>query len=364
LYADRFANALYAFDDRTYTTQDRPSSFGSFYKDDTQGAILEYGHAFGSAHALKATAQYKHDRHRENNLGEPRRTTRDQTLSVGVEDVYQLSPKLSVLPGLGFNHRRSLRADHYQAAAGETTAFPASRNGALNAQVAVHYAPAGRHFLHASVARKSRFPTIKDRYSYRLGMALPNPGLKAEWATHYEAGYRGATAGGITLQTSVFLSHLTDVIQQVNEVQPSLFQLQNAGRAVFYGGEFSARSPLLPALQTEVQYSFVQRENRSRPELKFTDVPAHKVFWSAQYDYRQRASLWASFEYNAPRYSTSYGTRASDYGLAHLKASVKLYRFVSLEGGVNNALDKHYALVEGFPEEGRNYFVNLVITHL
>ncbi len=184
-------------------------------------------------------------------------------------------------------------------------------------------------------------------------MALPNPDLKAEWATHYEAGYRGATAGGITLQTSLFLSRLTDVILQVNEVQPNLLQLQNAGRAVFYGGEFSAHYPIMPALQTGVQYSFVQRENRTRPELKFTDVPAHKVFWSAQYDYRQRASLWASFEYNAPRYSTSYGTQASDYGLVNFKASVQVHRLVTLEGGVSNALDKNYALVEGFPEEGK-----------
>ena len=364
LYSDWFANALHAFDDRTYTTQDRPSSFQSFYKDDTYGAILEYGHAFGTTHALKATAQYKHDRHRENNLGEPRRTTRDQTLSVGVEDVYRLGAKLSVLPGVSFNHRRTLRADHYNAPTGEITGFPAGGNGALNAQVAVHYALTEWQQLQASVARKSRFPTIKDRYSYRLGMALPNPGLKAEWATHYEASYRGATAGGITFQTSLFLSRLTDVIQQVNEVQPNLFQLQNAGQAVFYGGEFSATYPVLPALQTGVQYSFVQRENRTRPELKFTDVPPHKVLWHAQYDYRQRASLWASFEYNAPRYSTSYGTKASDYGLVNLKASAKVYRFISLEGGINNALDKSYALVEGFPEEGRNYFLNLVISNL
>jgi iron complex outermembrane receptor protein len=56
--------------------------------------------------------------------------------------------------------------------------------------------------------------------------------------------------------------------------------------------------------------------------------------------------------------------RASDYGLVNLKASAKIYRWIALEGGVNHVLDKHYALVEGFPEEGRNYFVNLVINHL
>jgi iron complex outermembrane receptor protein len=48
----------------------------------------------------------------------------------------------------------------------------------------------------------------------------------------------------------------------------------------------------------------------------------------------------------------------------NFKASVQVHRLVTLEGGVNNALNKNYALVEGFPEEGRNYFVNLVISNL
>ncbi|WP_165389828.1 hypothetical protein [Cecembia calidifontis] len=33
------------------------------------------------------------------------------------------------------------------------------------------------------------------------------------------------------------------------------------------------------------------------------------------------------------------------------------------QGGVNNLLDRNYALMEGFPEAGRNYFLNLAFTH-
>jgi iron complex outermembrane receptor protein len=45
------------------------------------------------------------------------------------------------------------------------------------------------------------------------------------------------------------------------------------------------------------------------------------------------------------------------------KASVKLYRFVSAEGGVNNLFDANYCLVEGFPEAGRVFFINLVFNY-
>ena len=65
-------------------------------------------------------------------------------------------------------------------------------------------------------------------------------------------------------------------------------------------------------------------------------------------------------EYNSKRYSTSYGTIAGEYLLLNTRASVKLWRYFSLEGGVNNILDKNYATTEGYPEPGRNYFVNFV----
>lgn len=116
LFYDRFKNLLSAFDDNTYSTQKRGSSFNSYYNDDTRGGSIEYGNRLGDRHNLKASFHYKHDRHRENNLGEPVRTFIDQTLSVGVEDVYRLSSHLSLVPGVSYNSRRSLRAENYESA--------------------------------------------------------------------------------------------------------------------------------------------------------------------------------------------------------------------------------------------------------
>jgi len=49
--------------------------------------------------------------------------------------------------------------------------------------------------------------------------------------------------------------------------------------------------------------------------------------------------------------------------LVNAKASVKLYKSISAEAGLNNIFDSNYSLVEGFPEAGRNFFVNLVFSH-
>jgi iron complex outermembrane receptor protein len=67
----------------------------------------------------------------------------------------------------------------------------------------------------------------------------------------------------------------------------------------------------------------------------------------------------AGGEYNSSRYSTSYGTRAGAYSLFNGLVSDHVWKYFSVEGGVNNIFDRDFALVEGYPEPGRNYFVSL-----
>ncbi|WP_228466990.1 TonB-dependent receptor plug domain-containing protein [Adhaeribacter swui] len=364
VYYDQFRNLLKAFDDKTYTTQNRPSSFQSFYHDDTYGAAVEYHRNWPEKHALKAALQYKNDQHQEYNLGEPERTFRDYTASLGIEDTYQITDKLTLLPGISLNLRHSLEAQNYNATTKEITDLPENENYAFNAQVGVLYQLTAQQRLSFSVARKSRFATIKDRYSYRMGAAIPNPDLKAETALHYEASYQATFQEKWQVVANLFYSRIQDVIQQVNNVQPNIFQLQNTGKAAFSGAEFSAQYPILTDWKAGGQYSYLHRVNRSNKDLKFIDAPEHKVLVFSSYTYQDRGGLTASAEYNSSRYSTSYGIKSAGFTLLNLRAQVKVYRGVSVEGGVNNLFDKNYTLVEGFPEAGRNYFVNLVFSNL
>jgi len=364
LYYDKFGNLLSAFDDNTYTTQKKGSSFQSIYKDDTYGGSLEYNNQLSTTHFLSASAQFKNDRHKEYNIGEPIRTTRDYTASVGLEDSYQVNEQLVLLPGIGVNLRSSLEAQNYNSATKEITNHPKNDNYAFNAQLGAVYQLNEQHKLNASVARKTRFATIKDRYSYRMGTALPNPDLKSEAALHYETGYSGTFINRIQVGASLFYSRITDAIMQVSNVQPNVSQLQNTGKAEFYGSEFSANYMILNGWNAGAQYSYLHRANLSNKGLKFTDAPDHKVLVSSGYQFKNIASVLASMEYNSSRYSTSYGTKASEFAVANFSARVKGYRWISIEAGVNNAFDKNYAISEGFPEAGRNYFVNLVFNNL
>lgn len=360
LYYDTFVNQLFSYDDTTYTAQTKGYAFQSYYNDYTLGGNAEFETRFGNSNVLKTSVQYKRDVHRENDLNEPVQSYVDNTLSVGLENTYQITPALAVIPGVSFNLRNSSEAQEYNATTKELTNFADSKNNAVNAQLGLFWDISTNHSLKGSVARKTRFATIKDRYSYRMGQAIPNPDLGAEVAVNFDLGYTGKVAEKLSLQASVFRSNINDIIQQVDNVQPGRFQLQNAGKASFTGAEAGFDYKVVSPLTIGSNYTYIKRKNKTNPNILFTNVPDHKVFAYADVTFLKNANLLASVEYNSKRNSTSYGTVAGAYTLVNAKASVRIYKFVSAEAGLNNIFDRNYSLVEGFPEAGRNFFVNLV----
>lgn len=363
LYYDTFVNQLFSYDDTTYTKQTKGYAFQSFYNDYTVGGNAEFESRAITNNILKFNVQYKRDVHRENDLGEPVQSYADNTVSVGVENTYQITPALAVVPGVSFNLRNSSQAQEYNATTKALTDFADSKNNAVNAQVGVFWDVTANHSLRGSVARKTRFATIKDRYSYRMGQAIPNPDLGAEVAVNYDISYKGKVASKLNLEASIFRSDINDIIQQVDNVQPGRFQLQNAGKALFQGAEFGFDYLIINGLTLGSNYSYIKRKNETNPAILFTNVPNHKIFAYADYSFRKSANILLSTEHNSSRNSTSYGTKAKAYTLVNARASVKIYKFVSAEAGLNNIFDRSYTLVEGFPEAGRNFFVNLVFNH-
>lgn len=358
-YYDTFVNELFSYDDTTYTTITRPYAFKSYYDDYTIGGNAELESYQFNNNVIKLSVQGKKDVHRENNLGEPQRSFIDNTISIGLENAFKIS-SFTFVPGISYNARNSAKAQDYDAGTQEVTDFPSNDNSAVNAQLGVFYDLNSKHSFRASLSRKTRFATLKDRYSYRMGQAIPNPDLHAEVALNYDVTYTGKISDKLSIQASVYRSDISDIIQQVDNVQPGRFQLQNAGDALFYGYELSANYEIIKMLNIGANYSYIRRKNETSPEILFTNVPNHKFFGFVEYTFLKRASVLVSVENNSKRYSTSYGTQVDGYTLVNAKASAQIHKYFGIEGGVNNAFDKNYSLVEGFPEAGRNYFVNIV----
>lgn len=360
LYFDRFTNTLNSYDDATYSTQTKPYAFQSRYNDYTYGGNLEYNTKFIPKNDLKIAFHFKEDVHRENNLGEPVRYFIDNTVLVGIEDVYKVNSKFTIIPGISYNIRKNKRAEDYNSTTKKISDYPsADASDAFNAQVGFFYQLNNEQKLSATVSQKTRFATIKDRYSYRMGTAIPNPDLKPEKAVNYELNYSAGLFDKLTFQTSLFYSSLSDAILSVSNVQPGKAQMQNFGKAEYRGVEAQLNYAALENLSFNFNYTYIERKNITNPTIHFTDVPHTKIMGTLEYQPLKALRFIASSEFNSSRFSTSYGARVPDYTLLNSYVSAKVLTNFSIDAGINNILDKNYSLVEGYPEEGRNFFVTL-----
>jgi len=203
---------------------------------------------------------------------------------------------------------------------------------------------------------------MKDRYSYKLGTAIPNPGLIPEHATNYDVAYREMVGTTGSCKVSAFYNDLRVVIQQVSNLEGNLSQMQNLGEARYYGSEVEIEAHPVAALSAVANYTLLKRENISNPGVKFLDTPDHKIVLSASVFPISILDVTASMEYNSERYSTSDGLyTAGPFAVYNVKTSCNLFRQFMVDSGVQNLFDKNYSLTEGYPEPGRTYYVTLHI---
>jgi iron complex outermembrane receptor protein len=130
---------------------------------------------------LKAAVHFKRDRHEELDEGEPELSFKDEYYSVALEIPLPLT-------------------DRWHVVAAQATTGKSPRKRGLRQQHRYHQRLSDRRHLgvqpsdrfyhnfsdtdtaYVTIARKSRLASLKDRYSYRMGTALPNPGLDPEIA--------------------------------------------------------------------------------------------------------------------------------------------------------------------------------------
>lgn len=361
VYHDTYRNSLFAFDNSNYNSMKFKSSFKSWYNDYTDGASVEDDLDLSASNVLKVAYHWKEDVHREHNAGEPVRHFKDRTQDVAFEDTQKLGEGLSLVGGVAFSRRESLEAQDYNSKTGVVSDFKPSDNSATDLQLGLFYKTSDTGKLHATMARKSRFPTIKDRYSYRMGTAIPNADLKMERANNYEVGYSDLLAGRWLGEANLFYSDIRDLIQSVR-IEPTACstppctQMQNVGHAEAKGVELSLSGSLGP-WDLGGNYTYLDRVNLSDPTVRLTDTPRNKLF-SFGTLHHGAWSTTGSVEASSYRYSSTDGSQvAHGFAVANLKTGYRFGNGTVVEAGIRNLFDRLYAYSEGFYEEGRTFFV-------
>lgn len=368
-YHDTFRNSLKSFDNANYNSITRPYAFDSHYDDYTFGGGIEYGNTWFDKNEIKLAFSYKQDVHREvGNINQPQQRFADELFSYAIENSYTPTDDLKFVVGASYEQQKQIQAQNL--VNNRIVPFPLSgTKDAYNIQGGAFYQLLDDLQVHASIAHKTRFPTIKDRFSYRLGSALPNPGLSPEKTLNYELGLSGKAFDAVDYGANLFFSQIDSTIDSVTLPNsscstPPCFQLQNIGQQENLGTEIFATAQINDQWRAHFNYTWLDRNNITNPQFKPLDTPKHKVFTYLEYRPIQYLRLLAGAEYNDKRYSNTTGTRvANDFVVGNLKATFIVHKNLNAEFGVNNVADQNYAYEEGFFEPGRNYFANINLSY-
>lgn len=408
LFDDEFDNSLATYTNNgLYDTLNGTTGNPSWYDDYTRGGSVESGVNLSKANTLKFAAHYKIDNHKEGGANQVEvYEMEDSISSIGIEDVHQFSDTLKLVIGASYDKEEIELAQNTNYGRKGTTYYIGSPTGpqtqiysnteefdqgdtsAFNPMFKFEGNYGDSISWYGGVAGKSRIPTIKDRYSFRIQTFIPNPELEPEETINYEIGGT-RTFGDFTVGGALFYADVTNYIQdayipvwagytkKVNGVEKRFTdqqkQLQNIGEVTQKGLEISAMYMPSESLMIQGSYTYLDMTNEIDESQKITDVPKNKLIVMAAYTLFGGLTWFNTYEYTSERYAAVGTTgKAPDVKntyetvdsviLWNTKATYQATDALAFDLGVNNVLDRNNYYSYGYPEPGRVVFGNVRYT--
>jgi iron complex outermembrane receptor protein len=378
-----------------------------FFKDDTHN---EKGIYPGAASLGVYLAEYI-----------PVKELRDQQASIGVQDMITFNSKLHATVGFSADHLKGLKAETYNAYGQPTAgtlanilllAYQCTNNPTntsysgctahfwnVNPQTSLTYTVTPSNVVFVTYEDRGRFPTLKQRYSSGMGSALPNPALQTEHSQNWNFGYTHIFGTKLTADGQLFRSDLRNAIESALVPDPGFTiagtglcpnntsggvagtdctQNINIGKEAHEGIEIGLRSNPISWLKLDTNYSYLNRHignaalpagtTLSSPLVLTTGLPRNKAIGTAtvRLPYQVLGIVSARYEGGITLQDTSYASTSTLYhpygeGLAteDIGLVVPVRNKFETQVGVRNLLDRNYFYTAGYPEEGRNWFLNL-----
>lgn len=394
LFYDTFKNRMdgieYQTADQTIVTTE--SGFPSLFNDYDFGGSVETGADLFKDNTTKIAFHYRKDVHRSKELGEDEWARDvDDTYSVALENTWHANDKTDMILGVSYDWLRVSNVKN------EDITDYRVNDDSLNPMAAVRYHYSDEGTVYAGVAQKSRFATQKSRFGKRTGnkTGIANPDLKAEKAINYEIGVSD-TIGNVTFDAAAFYTDVRDTNLEVavpsaecpeSGLSGVCYQTQNFGKSRVYGLELASVIRMTDSFNLGLAYTYMEKELRSSiakaEDLKPTNVPKHKLTVYGDWRVAEGLNIIPKVEAYSSRYSTlggnnmvnaavrvhgkgigtgigmQDGTKIGGFATAGLKIQYQPTDALEISVGVDNIFDKNYQLAEGYPEEGRNYFLTL-----
>lgn len=398
LYRTSFDNLLSSYDNAAQTVKSLPRSFESYYNDHATGGNVELDYAIDETSRLKAAFYVRQDVHHERQDGfvrtpasgnpfvnarysEPVRQTNDEyTYSVAGEYTTALSDAVELVVGASYDWTDLKKADDVNVVVTGTTVansvitylpvnYPLRDNQALNGQAALLWRIDADTRAHASLSSRARFPTVFERFSSRMGAAIPNPDVREERATSFEIGAERRLAPGVRLAGAAFYSDLQDALIQIPVSVPgfgNVNQTKDAADGRYYGFEGEVEAELSDTLDVGGNLTYIHRKLTDPTNAAFRPqgVPDWKLFAYANWRPLPKLTVRPNIEYADQRWTVTTATplafyKTGSYFLANLSADYDVTDKVRLTLAVQNIGDQNYQLTDGFPEAGRSYYASI-----
>lgn len=368
VFYDKFKNQLSTYTDNSYSQLD--SNYAGWYDDDTKGISLELGQYDTGKNSLKFAFHAKQDSHKEND-GDTNKVyeMKVNTYSLGLENIYRFTNDLRLILGVSWDKDDIKKADNTRYDSSSTSGmasikeFENTSATAFNPMAKIEYNINSSSKIYAGIAKKTRFASIKDRYSYRMNRAIPNPELKEEQATNYEIGFNKFFENQ-GVKGSVFYGDITDFIMTNKVANPSgsgtVDQNQNVGEVRQRGYEIEYFYNFESGLIFDANYTRLLLEDKE-DKVDITNAPKDKIALSFSYEPIRKLVTNINMQYSSSRH-TQDDDRSKDVSGAtiwNLKVAYNFTQALSMDIGANNIFDKNYEYDYGFPEAGRVFFANL-----
>ena len=364
LYHDTFKNTLMMYN----SLDDLRRKNGSYsrYNDYSTGAGLQLAADVRHHDQLAVAVNWKDDVHREKSTGNgPYDRYQDRTWSLASEYQWQTIDNLDVVVGLSYDWRNSIEGIKHEKN-GSLTRYDGNRQNAFNWETLVRYHFANQDTLAFSWSDRTRFPTLKERYTTtkpaKDQISLVNPQLKPERARSLDLTWNGHLSDSWAYEISSWYNQVSDAILSIN-IDADTVQNQNRGRVDYRGLDLGIKGSPLEWLDVGLSYGWLHGHPRQQGVGKITGLPDQTL--NVWLTFKPTASLKVTLseEARSSSYSNSDGSqKAAGFAISHLRADYAIGHGFSLNASINNLFDTRYYYSEGFIEEGRHFWAGVEYT--
>ncbi|HID30177.1 MAG TPA: TonB-dependent receptor [Desulfobacterales bacterium] len=361
LFYHNHKDDLASYDDLDYTNRIGLSNYEDYL---IGGMVLT---EFRPVHwdTLKLSINYRGDSHEQRaDESLPFAESFAYTGSVGLEnEALFIDNRLSVVVGASYDWYDTDKAESDPNNDGNIIKYDTPDTmDEFNPMVGASYRINDATRVFASVARKTRFPTLNEMFT-----DPPNLGLEAETSTNYIAGISWAHEDILNVEVSPFCYNISDYITSDLPDNPDR-QYFNYQKVKISGVEFNVVLTLIENLLIKAGYTYTDAKNKSsnRVTSKVELVPEYKWDLGLQYVI---PSLETKINLTMLNVGESYDQlptfrnptdpeeKSDDYTFFNAKITQPIMDHFEAYLSVDNAFDKDYQPEKNFPAPGRTIWL-------